>query len=441
MLHEPLPALTSRFSPTLKGLLRVPGDKSISHRALILGAMALGETTVTGLLTGEDVMRTAHALVATGATVMPPDTPDGLWRITSGQRAHAAHEPLFMGNSGTSARLLMGVMAARPFATIMTGDPSLSRRPMGRVMTPLGRMGAVFEQLEGRETLPLKITGRRDLTAITYEMPVASAQVKSAILLAALNAAGTTAIIEKEPTRDHSERMMKAFGADITIENGVIKITGGRELTGQHVRVPGDPSSAAFAVVAALITQNSDILLPHVCINPTRIGLYATLVEMGANIVFENERLSSGEPVADIRVRSSKLSGVDVPAARAASMIDEYPILSIAASFADGKTCMTGLSELRVKESDRLSAIARGLASCGVRLETGEDSLTIFGTGSPPKGDTTIDPALDHRIAMSFLVMGMAAQNPVTVTDGETMNTSFPGFVDLMNKLGAKIIK
>lgn len=422
----------------LRGALRVPGDKSISHRALILGALAEGETTVSGLLTGEDVLRTGHALVACGAVVSPPPEPDGLWRITGG-RVHAPRAELYMGNSGTSARLLMGVLAARPFSAVLTGDASLQRRPMGRVMKPLMDMGAVFERLGSGDTLPLRLTGRRDLLPITYAMPVASAQVKSAILLAALFAGGVTAVIEKEPTRDHSERMMKAFGARIDVDGSAIRVTGGQSLTGQHVCVPGDSSSAAFAVVAALLVPGSEVVLPGICVNPTRTGLYTTLLEMGADIRFENERLSSGEPVADLRVRASALSGVDVPSSRAPLMIDEFPVLAVAASFAKGRTRMRGLAELRVKESDRLSAIAVGLVASGVLVEIDGDDLTVQGFAGPPPGGAVIDPRLDHRIAMSFLVMGLAAQKPVTVTQPETINTSFPGFAALMNGLGADI--
>ena len=430
--------LTSAKVQGLEGAIKIPGDKSISHRSLILGALAEGETSVTGLLEGEDVMRTAHALSAMGAIIQPPQRETASpWRIRMGNIKPPA-APLYMGNSGTSARLLMGVLAARPFSTVLTGDASLSKRPMARVITPLKLMGAGFEAQEGRETLPLKITGTEALKAIRYEMPVASAQVKSAILLAALFAKGTTVIVEKEPTRDHSERMLKSFGADLKTDGHVISLTGGKPLAARHITVPGDPSSAAFGVVAALIAPKSDVLLRNVCVNPTRIGLYTTLREMGADLVFENERLSSGEPVADIRARSSALKGVDVPPERAPLMIDEYPILSIAASFAAGTTRMAGLKELRVKESDRLAAIARGLAACGVRAEEGDDSLTVHG-GSIVKGGATIDPKLDHRIAMSFLVMGMAAQEPVTVTDETTINTSFPGFADIMNRLGGNI--
>jgi 3-phosphoshikimate 1-carboxyvinyltransferase len=423
--------------------VRVPGDKSISHRALMFGALALGETEVHGLLEGEDVLRTAAALRALGAEV--ERGADGVWRAR-GRGIGGLAEPsqvLDMGNSGTAARLLMGVLATHPFTSFMTGDASLTKRPMGRVTTPLERMGASFQTRSGGR-LPLAVIGSAAPVPVEYRLPVASAQVKSAILLAGLNTPGRTTVIEPEPTRDHSERMLRHFGVPVTVETEAdgalrVSVTGEVEMTGRTVRVPADPSSAAFPVVAALLRPGSELQLPGVGINPRRTGLYDTLREMGADIAYGNVRDEAGEPVADLTVRHGPLTGVEVPAERAPSMIDEYPILAMAAALAHGPTRMTGLAELRVKESDRLAMIVDGLAACGVRVESGPDWMVVHGTGEAPAGGARIATALDHRIAMSFLVLGTAARQPVEVDDGSFIDTSFPGFMDLMNGLGARI--
>lgn len=437
-------ALVSTAISGLKGVAKVPGDKSVSHRALMFGALAAGETLISGLLEGEDVMRTAKALVSMGAIITPPDAANGMWRVTGVGRSklHSPRTTVYLGNSGTSTRLLMGICAGYTMGVTFTGDDSLSKRPMGRVIKPLSLMGARIEATSG-DRLPLRVTGSNPLRPIEYTLPVASAQVKSAILLAGLHAEGKTTVIEPKPTRDHSERMLRFFGADVQTEkrpdgSAAVTITGFPELLGHHVIVPSDPSSAAFLAVAALVTQDSDILIPNVLMNPSRTGLYTTLAEMGADISFENARDKSGEEVADIRVRSSRLKGVTVPPERVPSMIDEFPILSVAAAFAEGKTVMTDLEELRVKESDRLAAIAAGLAACGVRAEMGEASLTVHGAGGPPPGGGAIETRLDHRIAMSFLVMGLGAKAAVTIDDSETIKTSFPDFIPLLNALGAR---
>jgi 3-phosphoshikimate 1-carboxyvinyltransferase len=431
---------------SLKGTARVPGDKSISHRSLIFGAIAHGETTVSGLLEGEDVLRTAAALRAMGAAIIRPDNSNGLWRIEGlGEKPlQSPQEPLYLGNSGTSARLLMGLVAGYPVTAVFTGDDSLSRRPMGRVIKPLTQMGAKFEaEVEGK--LPLRITGSSSLQPIHYQLPVASAQLKSAILLAGLHAAGTTTVIETQPTRDHTERMLAFMGAQVATEKQkdgscIITLQGRPKLTGGKITVPADPSSAAFLVVAALITKDSDIVIPDVLVNPGRIGLYDTLKEMGANITFENLRSDGGEQRADIHVISGKLSGVTVPKERVPSMIDEFPILAVAAAMAEGKTVMTDLAELRVKESDRLAVLAKGLVQAGIKIDMGEDSLTVYGSGGrAPKGGCTVATHLDHRIAMSFLVLGLAAEQPVAIDDAETISTSFPDFAALMNSLGAQM--
>lgn len=435
--------LISNRAARLGGSARVPGDKSISHRALMFGALAVGESTVTGLLEGDDVLRTAACMRALGAEVERLD--DGSWRLY-GRGIGGLTEPadvLDMGNSGTGARLLMGLVATHPFTSIFTGDASLRSRPMRRVSEPLSRMGAQFIGRDGGR-LPMAVVGTARPMPITYELPVASAQVKSAILLAGLNTPGETTVIEREATRDHTELMLRNFGANVRVEAAegggfAITVTGFPELTGRPVVVPADPSSAAFPTVAALLVDGSEIRLPGIGINPLRAGLYQTLREMGADIAFESVRDQAGEPVADLVVRASRLKGVEVPAARAPSMIDEYPILAVAAAFAEGTTRMTGLGELRVKESDRLAAMARGLAACGVAVEETQDTLVVHGTGRIPAGDATIATQFDHRIAMSFLVMGMASARPVAVDDAEAIDTSFPGFVALMNGLGGKI--
>jgi 3-phosphoshikimate 1-carboxyvinyltransferase len=426
----------------LKGAARVPGDKSISHRSLMIGALALGETRIEGLLEGEDVLRTAAAMRALGATVVQEGA--GRWRV-SGRGIGGLAEPadiLDMGNAGTGARLLMGLLATHPLIAFFTGDASLRKRPMERVALPLRQMGAVIHAREGGR-LPLALIGAREPMPITYTLPVASAQIKSAVLLAGLNAPGATTVIEPEPTRDHTELMLRYFGVDVRVaetpQGRAATVIGQPEIEGRDIRVPADPSSAAFPMVAALIRPGSDIRLANVGINPHRIGLIETLIEMGADFAFENRREQAGEPIADIRVKAGRLKGVTVPASRAPSMIDEFPILSMAAAFADGSTRMEGLAELRVKESDRLAAIARGLKACGVEVEAGEDHLVVNGGRDAPRGGAEIEAELDHRIAMSFLVLGMASREPIAIDDGSPIDTSFPGFATLMNALGAKI--
>lgn len=437
-------SLTSRKSGALHGTLRIPGDKSMSHRALMFGALAEGETMISGLLEGEDIYNTANAMRAMGAKIMKGD--DGLWRCF-GQGIGSLEEPetvLEMGNSGTSTRLLMGIIAAHPITVCMTGDKSLVKRPMGRVITPLEQMGATFISRAGGR-LPLAIKGNTEAKAITYRLPVASAQVKSAVLLAGLNARGTTTVIEEHPTRDHSENMLRHFGIDVKVEKAedgsdAISVAGGQRLLGCAVDVPSDPSSAAFMTVAALINEGSEVHLPRIGVNPRRTGLYDTLIEMGADITFERNKIESGEPIATIVVKSTgPLRGINVPDERVPSMIDEFPVLAMAAACAEGTTRMTGLSELRVKESDRLLMIAEGLKKCGVNLEMGDDWLNIHGTGKPPRGGATIETALDHRIAMSFLVLGTATDEPVTIDDRAPIATSFPNFIELMTEIGAII--
>jgi 3-phosphoshikimate 1-carboxyvinyltransferase len=423
----------------------VPGDKSISHRALILGALAVGRTRVRNLLEGDDVLRTAAALQALGARIERERA--GAWEIHGvgvGGLAEPA-EVLDLGNSGTGARLLMGVVATHPFTTFFSGDDSLRRRPMARVIEPLTLTGARFVARDGGR-LPLAIVGAAAPMPITYTLPVPSAQVKSAALLAGLNAPGETTVIEPIATRDHTENLLRHFGAAIdvaVIGTGARRITliGQPELTGTDLIVPSDPSSAAFPVVAALIRPGSAITVEGVGINPLRAGLYRTLAEMGARLTWVDERIAGGERVADIKVDASDLHGVEVPAERAPSMIDEYPVLAVAAAFAKGRTVMHGLGELRVKESDRLTAIAEGLRKCGVAVTVAGDTLTVDGKGSAPKGGAQIATRLDHRIAMAFLVLGGAARKPVRIDDGETMATSFPGFVKLLNRLGARIVE
>ncbi len=435
--------LRSSASGALAGTLRVPGDKSISHRSLMFGAVAVGETVIHGLLEGEDVLNTAAAMRALGAEA---SCTDGVWRVR-GVGLGGLVEPaqvLDMGNSGTAARLLVGLVASHPITTFFTGDASLVKRPMARVIGPLEQMGASFVT-RGGGRLPMAVLGSDKTVPITYRLPVPSAQVKSAVLLCGLNTAGVTTVIESEPTRDHSELMLRHFGATVsveTLEDGAlaVSVTGQPELTGRTIHVPADPSSAAFPAVAALLRPDSEVVLTDVGMNPRRTGLYDTLVEMGADIAFENRRDQAGEPVADLRVKGSRLKGVVVPADRAPSMIDEYPILAVAAAYAEGTTVMLGLKELRVKESDRLSMVAEGLTRCGVKVEVGaDDSLTVHGTGRPPQGGGVVATAMDHRIAMSFLVLGMGSVEPVQVDDSTFIDTSFPGFVGLMNGLGAKI--
>ncbi len=437
-------SLTAKKSSALTGRVRIPGDKSISHRALMLGGLAIGETMISGLLEGEDVLCTAQAMRQLGAKIEKGG--DGLWRIfgTGIGGLHQPSDPLEMGNSGTSTRLLMGLVGGHNISAKFTGDASLSKRPMQRVMTPLEMMGANFEAKEGGR-LPLTVRGCKDTLCIEYRLPVASAQVKSAILLAGLNARGATTVIEERPTRDHTENMLRAFGVDVKteiLEDGAHAITviGHQQLQPGAIDVPSDPSSAAFPAVAAAINEGSDIRLPRIGMSERRNGLYLTLQEMGADITFEHERIEAGEKIADIVIKGSgPLKGIDVPPARVPDMIDEFPVLAMACACADGKTKMTGLAELRVKESDRLLMIANGLKACGVDLEMGEDSLTIHGTGKPPKGGTAIETALDHRIAMSFLVLGTVTDEPVQIDDATPIATSFPNFVELMQELGSEI--
>ncbi|PJB73774.1 MAG: 3-phosphoshikimate 1-carboxyvinyltransferase [Alphaproteobacteria bacterium CG_4_9_14_3_um_filter_47_13] len=435
-------ALRSAKTQSFHGTARIPGDKSMSHRALILGLLTREETMISGLLEGEDVLNTAQAVRQLGGRVNRGH--DGLWRVF-GTGLGNLHEPdsvLDMGNSGTSTRLLMGLIAGHPVTATLTGDSSLVKRPMGRVIDPLQDMGA---QCLGRENnrLPLTIKGSGHLRAIDYEMPVASAQVKSAILLAGLNIEGVTTVIEKIPTRDHTENMLRHFGIEIDTEilkNGghAIRLKGRQRLHGCAIDIPGDPSSASFPVVAALLIDGAEIRLSHICINERRTGLFQTLIEMGADITFKNRHSEAGEQVADILVKGgNRLAGIRVPPERVASMIDEFPVLAVAASCAKGITTMTGLSELRVKESDRLARMAQGLLACGVRLEEGEESLIIHGTGKPPRGGVMIDTMLDHRIAMSFLVLGCVTDDPVEIDDARPIHTSFPDFIKIMNNLGA----
>ncbi|WP_417806796.1 3-phosphoshikimate 1-carboxyvinyltransferase [Thioclava sp.] len=437
--------MTAHKSAPLHGTAQVPGDKSISHRALIFGALSVGETKITGLLEGEDVLDTARAMKSFGAEVTQHGP--GAWSVHGvGVGGFAEPEQVIdCGNSGTGVRLIMGCMATSPITATFTGDASLRKRPMGRITDPIALFGA---QSYGREggRLPMTVVGARDPVPVRYTPPMASAQVKSAVLLAGLNAPGQTVVIEKIPTRDHTERMLRGFGADVTVEQTdeghMITLQGQPELVAQEVAVPRDPSSAAFPVCAALIVPGSDILVPGVSQNPTRNGLFITLKEMGADIEFLNPREEGGEPVADLRVRYSELHGIDVPAARASAQIDEYPVLSVVAACATGVTRMPGVHELRVKESDRIDAMARGLEACGVRIDEDEDTLIVHGLGAGGvPGGATCASHLDHRIAMSFLVLGMAAQKPVSVDDGTPIATSFPIFEELMARLGASITR
>ncbi len=435
--------LSLRAEGSLTGKVRVPGDKSISHRSLMLGALAVGETRISGLLEGEDVLATAAALRAMGATI--ERLGDGDWRV-HGVGVGGLMQPqtaLDMGNSGTSTRLLMGLIASHPITATFVGDASLSKRPMGRVTEPLSQMGAQFVTSPGGR-LPLTMTGCCPAVPIRYVLPVASAQVKSAILLAGLNTPGKTTVVERVPTRDHSERMLAGFGAEIAIEETpdgrTITITGEAELRPQTIEVPGDPSSAAFPMVAALIVPGSRVAIENVGINPTRAGLIAVLRAMGADIVTANERSVGGEPVADLIVTASALTGIEVPPEGAASMIDEYPILFVAAALASGTTVMRGLEELRVKESDRITVMAAGLTACGVRVEELPDGLIVHGAGNAAvPGGATVASHLDHRIAMSFAVLGLAAAQPIIIDDARPIATSFPTFGQMMTSLGAHI--
>ena len=434
---------TSRRSRDLKGDIRIPGDKSISHRSFMFGGLASGETRISGLLEGEDILATGKAMQAMGAQIRK----DGdIWIIngTGNGCLLESETPLDFGNAGTGVRLTMGLVGTYDMKTSFLGDASLTSRPMARVLNPLREMGVQVEAAEG-DRLPLTLHGPRTANPIRYRVPMASAQVKSAVLLAGLNTPGVTTVIEPIMTRDHTEKMLQGFGADLSVEtdkDGVrhIHIVGQGKLTGQTIDVPGDPSSTAFPLVAALITEGSDFIIRNVLMNPTRTGLITTLQEMGAEIDILDPRLAGGEDVADLRVRSSKLTGITVPVDRAPSMIDEYPVLAIAAAFAEGETIMDGLDELRVKESDRLAAVARGLEANGVDCTEGEMSLSVRGNPSGKGfGGGTVATHLDHRIAMSFLVLGLASEKPVTVDDATMIATSFPEFMDLMRGLGADI--
>jgi 3-phosphoshikimate 1-carboxyvinyltransferase len=434
--------LTARRSTALKGRVRVSGDKSISHRSLILSALAVGESRVTGLLEGEDVINTAKAMRALGARV--ERTGEGAWTVhgvgVGGFREPSS--PLDFGNSGTGCRLVMGAVAGCPITAAFDGDASLRSRPMKRVLDPLERMGAKARLVAEGGRLPLTLQGARDPLPIVYEPPAASAQLKSAVLLAALSAPGETTVLEKEATRDHTEKMLAHYGAQLTVTpHGAhgrrVVLTGQPELTAASVRVPADPSSAAFPMAAALIVPGSDIVLEGVMTNPLRTGLFTTLLEMGAAIEMLDVRNEGGEEIADIRVRGSELRGVDVPPERAPSMIDEYPILAVLASFANGVTRMRGLHELRVKESDRLAATADMLRVNGADVSIEGDDLIVNGKGTPVAGGGTVATHMDHRLAMSALVMGLAAEKGVAVDDASFIATSFPDFTGLMRRMGA----
>jgi len=441
---DALPLAAKFHAPAggLRGTVSVPGDKSISHRALMFSALAVGKSRVEGLLEGEDVLATAGALRAMGARIVRDA--DGVWHI-EGVGVGGLLQPegaLDMGNSGTSTRLLMGLLASHDLTATFVGDASLSKRPMGRVIEPLSLMGAEFTASPGGR-LPLTMRGLVPAVPIEYRLPVASAQVKSAVLLAGLNTPGITRVIEPEATRDHSERMLTGFGADLTVEQDaagarVISVRGEAELRAQQVSVPGDPSSAAFPIVAALIVPGSDVTITGVGINPTRIGLITLLQAMGGDIELLDRRTEGGEPMADIRVRASTLTGTGNDPADAPSMIDEFPIAFVAAALAKGRSVFRGLSELRVKESDRIAAMAEGLRRIGARVEETEDGLIVDGTGGDPlTGGGPIATHLDHRIAMSFAVAGLASRNGVEIDDMRPVATSFPGFVDLLRELGA----
>jgi 3-phosphoshikimate 1-carboxyvinyltransferase len=445
---QPARPITAAKGNALRGSIRVPGDKSISHRALIMGALAVGETVISGLLEGDDVLRTAAVMRSLGAKIERRAAGQAITWHVWGRGIGGLGEPddiLDMGNSGTGARLIAGLLAACPFTSVMTGDASLRRRPMNRVIRPLSQTGAAFHSRAGG-LLPMAIVGARSPLPLHYDSPIASAQVKSAVMLAGLHAPGMTTVTEPAASRDHTERMFRHFG--VTVDCGPVAagsaryqvtIIGQPELSGRPVVVPGDPSSAAFPIVAALLIPGSDVLVENVGLNPLRTGLFDTLRTMGADLEILNQRMEAGEPVADLKVKASALKGVNVPAARAPSMIDEYPILAVAAACAEGETRMEGLSELRVKESDRLAAMVNGLMACGVDARADSDAMIVRGIGKPPTGRATIAVNLDHRIAMSFLVMGQVSDNPIEIDDAAAIATSFPDFVSLMSKLGATL--
>lgn len=435
MQHAQPQETTITPSGPLQGRVRVPGDKSISHRAIMFGGLAIGESRIEGLLEGEDVLATAAAMRAMGATIERGD--DGIWRtwgVGVGGLLQPAHS-LEMGNSGTSTRLLMGLVASHPISVTFTGDASLSKRPMGRVADPLGLMGADISASQGTR-LPLTVRGLNPAIPITYTLPVASAQVKSAILLAGLNTPGITRVIEPVKTRDHSERMLRAFGAELTVEGDTISLRGEAELRAQQVIVPGDPSSAAFWMVAASIVPGSDILIENVLLNPSRTGLISALTLMGADLSIEDRRDVGGEDVGDIRVRHAALTGAEIPPDIAPSMIDEFPALFVAAAFAAGQTVVRGAEELRVKESDRIAAMAAALSANDVAVIEQEDGMTVTGTGGEPiPGGGRVAAKLDHRIAMSMAVAGLHAAAPLTIDDVAPVATSYPAFFADLTRL------
>ena len=431
--------LTARRSTALSGKVRAPGDKSMSHRSMILGGMASGVTEVEGLLEGDDVLATAHAVQAFGARVERQG--DGRWRIEGAGGFRTPPSIIDCGNAGTGVRLLMGAAAGYTLTATFDGDQSLRKRPMKRVTGPLADMGARFDWQAAEDRLPVALTGGA-LKAIDYVQTVASAQVKSAILLAGLNADGVTTVVEPEKSRDHTERMLRAFGAEVGVQdNGegwTISLRGGQSLTGTFVAVPGDPSSAAFPLAAGLIVPGSEVTVEGVMLNPLRTGLFDTWIAMGADLTIANRRNAGGEEVGDITARHSKLKGIVVPEARAASMIDEYPILAATAAFAEGETVMRGVGEMRVKESDRIALMVAGLRACGVQVEEEPEGFIVTGSASVA-GGATVRTAHDHRIAMSHLVLGLAAEEPVSVDEPGMIATSFPGFVDMMNGLGGEM--
>jgi len=430
--------LTARRSPALSGRARAPGDKSMSHRALILGAMATGVTNIDGLLEGEDILATARAVEAFGAKV--ERLGEGRWRITGQGGFRQPAGIIDCGNAGTGVRLLMGAAAGYPVTVTFDGDASLRKRPMKRVTGPLGSMGARFDWTNEPDRLPVALSGG-GLSAIDHVQTVASAQIKSAILLAGLNADGVTTVTEAEPSRDHTERMLRAFGVEVgtlTVGEGWrVSLKGGQALTGTTVSVPGDPSSAAFPLAAGLLVPGSQVTVEGVMLNPLRTGLFETWREMGADLTVSDRRMAGGEEVGDVTARHSALKGVVVPRERAAAMIDEYPVLAATAAFAEGATVMRGIGEMRVKESDRIALMAAGLTACGVRVEEEAEGFTVF--GGPVRGGATVATHGDHRIAMSHLVLGLAADASVTVDEPGMIATSFPGFVELMRGLGARV--